>query len=86
MHRALLVIRRYSLKTACIDLCILAHTLDFSADPIKPYVRSIGILTQGGWVILCGFNSMSLTGLGRLYRLTAIFTLLRANVFTRSYQ
>ena len=21
------------LKTACIDLCILAHTLDFSADP-----------------------------------------------------
>lgn len=54
------------IRAACIDLCILAHTLDFSADPHQILREVDRVLTADGWVILCGFNSMSLVGLRRL--------------------
>jgi hypothetical protein len=49
-----------------VDACLLTHVLAYSADPHR-IVREVDrILINDGWVIVSGFNPVSLVGLGRL--------------------
>ncbi|MCI4239029.1 class I SAM-dependent methyltransferase [Dickeya dianthicola] len=49
-----------------VDACLLAHVLAYSADPHR-IVREVDrILINDGWIIISGFNPVSLVGLGRL--------------------
>jgi SAM-dependent methyltransferase len=54
------------IKTGSIDACLLAHTLDFSADPHQVLRETERVLTEDGWIIISGFNPFSLVGLGKL--------------------
>ncbi len=69
------------LKTACIDLCILAHTLDFSPDPHQVLREVDRVLTADGWAIFCGFNAVSLANLGRILPWRRDKTLRAAQMF-----
>lgn len=49
-----------------VDLALLPHTLDFSADP-HPVLREVSrVLRPEGHVVILGFNPMSLWGVRRL--------------------
>jgi SAM-dependent methyltransferase len=49
-----------------VDVVLLPHTLDFSADP-HPVLREVSrVLRPEGHVVILGFNPMSLWGLRRL--------------------
>ena len=56
------------LQDSSIDLCILAHELDFSSDPHQ-LLREIGrVLTLDGTLIISGYNPVSLFGLRSLLK------------------
>ncbi|UJF20112.1 class I SAM-dependent methyltransferase [Vibrio sp. SS-MA-C1-2] len=48
-----------------IDACLLAHQLDFSEDPHQLLREVDRVLVADGYLILTGFNPMSLGGLSR---------------------
>ncbi len=50
----------------CVDACLLAHVLDFSPDPHQVLREAERVLTDDGWLILSGYNPLSLAGLGHL--------------------
>lgn len=54
------------IRDQAIDACLLAHTLDYVADPHQVLREVERVLTADGWVLLSGFNPHSLVGLGRL--------------------
>lgn len=54
------------IRTGSIDACLLAHTLDFSADPHQVLREAERVLTEDGWIIISGFNPYSLVGLGKI--------------------
>ena len=54
------------IRDQSIDACLLAHTLDFVADPHQVLREVERVLTADGWLLLSGFNPHSLVGLGRL--------------------
>ncbi len=49
-----------------VDACLLAHTLCYSGDPHRILREVDRILIDDGWVILSGFNPVSLLGMGKL--------------------
>ncbi|SLM62028.1 MULTISPECIES: class I SAM-dependent methyltransferase [Dickeya] len=49
-----------------VDACLLAHVLSYSSDPHRVIREVDRILINDGWMILSGFNPVSLIGLGRL--------------------
>ncbi len=55
------------LRDASVDACLLAHTLDYAADPHQILREVERILTADGWLLLSGFNPHSLVGIGRLF-------------------
>lgn len=59
-------IEELPVRSNSIDVCLLAHTLDFSSDPHQILREVERVLTQDGWIIISGFNPYSLVGLGKL--------------------
>jgi len=55
------------IRSNSVDVCLLAHTLDFSADPHQILREAERVLTQDGWIIISGFNPYSLLGTGKLF-------------------
>ncbi|MFM2486414.1 class I SAM-dependent methyltransferase [Celerinatantimonas yamalensis] len=51
------------IQESSVDLCLLNHTLDFSDDPHQILREVERVLTQDGYLILSGFNPMSLMGI-----------------------
>ncbi|MEH8157951.1 methyltransferase domain-containing protein [Aeromonas veronii] len=51
-------------RTGSVDACLLAHCLDFSADPHQVLREAERVLTDDGWLIISGYNPMSLVGIG----------------------
>lgn len=48
-----------------VDACLLAHTLAYSADPHRILREVDRILINDGWMIISGFNPVSLVGMGK---------------------
>ncbi|PID41399.1 MAG: SAM-dependent methyltransferase [Proteobacteria bacterium] len=57
-----------SLASDSIDLVILHHTLDFAAAPRQSLREAERVLRSGGYMLIVGFNPMSLWGLMKLFR------------------
>ncbi|MBG6242178.1 MAG: class I SAM-dependent methyltransferase [Candidatus Symbiopectobacterium sp. Dall1.0] len=49
-----------------IDACLLAHTLSYSSDPHRILREVDRVLINDGWLLLSGFNPISLLGAGKL--------------------
>ncbi|MGM3175965.1 class I SAM-dependent methyltransferase [Dickeya lacustris] len=49
-----------------VDACLLAHVLPYSSDPHRVIREIDRVLINDGWIILSGFNPISLIGLGKL--------------------
>ncbi|WP_028865139.1 class I SAM-dependent methyltransferase [Psychromonas aquimarina] len=56
------------LQTSSVDLCILAHELDFSSDPHQLLREIDRVLTLDGTLIISGYNPISLFGLRSLLK------------------
>ncbi|CRL61544.1 methyltransferase domain-containing protein [Proteus penneri] len=48
-----------------IDVCLMAHVLDYSADPHWLLREADRVLIDDGWIVLTSFNPISLLGLGK---------------------
>lgn len=48
-----------------IDVCLMAHVLDYSADPHWLLREADRILVDDGWIIVTSFNPISVLGLGK---------------------
>lgn len=55
------------IQDSSIDLCILAHELDFSSDPHQLLREIDRVLTLDGTLIISGYNPISLFGLRSLF-------------------
>ncbi|NHB95899.1 class I SAM-dependent methyltransferase [Photorhabdus stackebrandtii] len=49
-----------------VDACLLSHVLAYSADPHRLLREVDRVMIDDGWLIISGFNSLSLLGLGKL--------------------
>ncbi|GAA0820105.1 class I SAM-dependent methyltransferase [Colwellia sp. D2M02] len=49
-----------------IDVCLLSHALEFSLDPHHIIREANRVLIPNGYLVITGFNPMSLAGLNRL--------------------
>ncbi|AUG99846.1 methyltransferase domain-containing protein [Prodigiosinella confusarubida] len=49
-----------------VDACLLAHILEYSSDPHSVLREVDRILINDGWIIISGFNPVSLVGLGKV--------------------
>jgi SAM-dependent methyltransferase len=56
-------IQQLPLQDSSIDLCILAHELDFSSDPHQLLREVERVLTLDGTLIISGYNPISIFGL-----------------------
>lgn len=54
------------IRSNSVDVCLMAHTLDFSRDPHQVLREAERVLTQDGWIIISGFNPYSVVGAGKL--------------------
>ncbi|HAE78333.1 class I SAM-dependent methyltransferase [Morganella morganii] len=48
------------------DVCVLAHNLGYSSDPHRVLREADRILIEDGWLIISGFNPLSLLGARKL--------------------
>ena len=44
------------------DVCVLAHNLGYSSDPHRLLREADRVLIEDGWLIISGFNPLSLLG------------------------
>lgn len=51
------------IQQSSVDLCLLSHTLDFASDPHQILREVERVLTSDGYIILSGFNPLSLMGI-----------------------
>lgn len=49
-----------------IDVCLLSHTLEFSLDPHHVIREANRVIIPNGYLIITGFNPLSLAGLNRV--------------------
>ena len=61
-------IEQLPLQDSSIDLCILAHELNFSSDPHQLLREIDRVLTLDGILIISGYNPISLFGLRALFK------------------
>lgn len=54
------------LQEHSVDVCLLSHTLEFSLDPHHVVREANRVLIPNGYLVLTGFNPLSLVGLNRL--------------------
>ena len=57
----------FPIATDCIDIALLHHTLEFSADPHQVLRETDRTLTAGGHMLVVGFNPISIWSLYRRY-------------------
>ncbi|CAG8998204.1 MAG: hypothetical protein CENE_00145 [Candidatus Celerinatantimonas neptuna] len=50
------------IQESSVDLCLLHHTLDFASDPHQILREVERVLTADGYIVLSGFNPVSLMG------------------------
>ncbi|SFN39157.1 Methyltransferase domain-containing protein [Izhakiella capsodis] len=53
-------------ESKSIDGCLLAHTLSWSHDPHRILREVDRVLIDDGWLIITGFNPISMLGVGKL--------------------
>ena len=53
---------RWPLPDSIIDVVILQHTLDFSANPHQILREACRVLCSGGYIVILGFNPFSIWG------------------------
>lgn len=49
-----------------VDVCLLAHTLPWCTDPHRLLREADRVLIDDGWLVISGFNPLSLMGLRKL--------------------
>jgi len=54
------------LQEHSVDVCLLSHALEFSLDPHHVVREANRVLIPNGYLVLTGFNPLSLVGLNRL--------------------
>jgi SAM-dependent methyltransferase len=54
------------LQEHSVDVCLLSHTLEFSLDPHHVIREANRVLIPNGYLVLTGFNPLSLVGMNRL--------------------
>ncbi|KGJ89930.1 class I SAM-dependent methyltransferase [Colwellia psychrerythraea] len=54
------------LQEHSVDVCLLSHALEFSLDPHHVIREANRVLIPNGYLVLTGFNPLSLVGLNRL--------------------
>jgi SAM-dependent methyltransferase len=54
------------LQEHSVDVCLLSHTLEFSLDPHHVIRETNRVLIPNGYLVLTGFNPLSLVGMNRL--------------------
>lgn len=65
-----------------VDACLLAHTLPWCSDPHRLLREADRVLIDDGWMILTGFNPVSLMGLRKLVPLLRNGTPYNSRMFT----
>ena len=65
-----------------VDACLLAHTLPWCSDPHRLLREADRVLIDEGWMILTGFNPVSLMGLRKLVPLLRNGTPYNSRMFT----
>jgi SAM-dependent methyltransferase len=53
-------------ESKSVDACLLCHTLTYASDPHWMLREVDRVLIDDGWLILTGYNPLSLLGLGKL--------------------
>lgn len=53
-------------ESKSVDACLLAHTLSWSHDPHRILREVDRVLIDDGWLIITGFNPISMLGMGKL--------------------
>jgi len=71
-----------SFQENCINACILTQCLDFSADPHQVLREVERVLTADGYLILSGYNPLSLCGLTKMCGLKRNVAPWSARMFT----
>lgn len=59
---------RWPLPDSTVDLVILQHTLDFSANPHQILREACRVLCSGGYIVILGFNPFSTWGIAHWLR------------------
>lgn len=54
------------LPDECIDVCVLHHALDFAENPQQVLKEAARVTIPNGYIVLLGFNPLSLRGLSKL--------------------
>ncbi|MBU2870839.1 class I SAM-dependent methyltransferase [Colwellia sp. E2M01] len=54
------------LQEHSVDVCLLSHALEFSLDPHHVVREANRVLIPNGYIVITGFNPLSLAGLNRL--------------------
>ncbi|HBU1373055.1 TPA: class I SAM-dependent methyltransferase [Klebsiella pneumoniae] len=65
-----------------VDACLLAHTLPWCSDPHRLLREADRVLIDDGWMILTGFNPVSLMGLRKLVPVLRNGTPYNSRMFT----
>ncbi|HDV9414413.1 TPA: class I SAM-dependent methyltransferase [Raoultella ornithinolytica] len=69
-----------------VDACLLAHTLPWCSDPHRLLREADRVLIDDGWMILTGFNPVSLMGLRKLVPVLRNTTPYNSRMFTLTRQ
>lgn len=54
------------IRSNSVDACLLAHTLNYARHPYQILCEADRVLVDDGWLILTGFNPISILGIGKL--------------------
>ena len=65
-----------------VDACLLAHTLPWCSDPHRLLREADRVLIDDGWLVLSGFNPLSLMGLRKLVPVLRKTTPYNSRMFT----
>lgn len=65
-----------------VDACLLAHTLPWCSDPHRLLQEVDRVLIDDGWLVMSGFNPISLLGLGKAVPLVRRSPVIRSRMFT----
>lgn len=69
-----------------VDACLLAHTLSWCQDPHRLLNEADRVLIDDGWLILSGFNPVSLLGLRKALPVKRQSAVYRSRMFTMMRQ
>lgn len=65
-----------------VDACLLAHTLPWCPDPHRLMQEVDRVLIDDGWLIISGFNPVSLLGMGKMIPVVRRSPSVKSRMFT----